>query len=99
MLQLLRDNIDKKKILIAPELRNDLAWFTSFLSHYNEVAYYEQKCCHVEAHLDACPTGLGGSFESMVYVLPIPKGYMNYNIAQLEILNIVVALKVWAEYF
>ena len=35
----------------------------------------------------------------MVYALSIPKGYMNYNIAHLEILNIVVALKVWAEHW
>ena len=35
----------------------------------------------------------------MVYALPIPKGYLNYNIAHLEILNIIVALKVWATYW
>ena len=35
-------------------------------------------------------------FESMVYALPIPKNHNNYNIVHLELLNIVVALKVWA---
>ena len=55
--------------------------------------------CHSEVHIDACLTGIGGSYESLVYALPIPKGYMNYNIAHLEILNIVVALKVWAEHW
>ena len=35
----------------------------------------------------------------MVYALPIPKGYLNYNIAHLEILNIIVALKVWATHW
>ena len=30
------------------------------------------------------------------YALPIPKNYNNYNIVHLEVLNIVVALKVWA---
>ena len=32
----------------------------------------------------------------MVYSLPLPRGYKGYNIAHLEILNIVVACKVWA---
>ena len=89
----------KKKKLITDKFRKDLAWFNSFLSHYNGVTYYEQQCCHSEVHLDACLTGLSGSFESMVYALLIPKGYMNYNIAHLEILNTVVALKVWAEHW
>ena len=37
---------------------------------------------------------MGGQF---VYALPLPQNFMNYNIAQLKILNIVVALKVWGE--
>ena len=44
-------------------------------------------------------TGFGGAFESMVYAFPIPEGYMNYNIAHLEILNIVVALRIWAKHW
>ena len=35
----------------------------------------------------------------MVYALSIPKGYMNYNIAHLEMSNIVVALKIWANHW
>ena len=97
MLTLLRDNHDKNKILITSEFHKDLAWFNSFLSHYNGVTYYEQQNCHSEVHLDACLTGLSGSYQSMVYALPIPKDFMNYNIAHLEILNIVVALKLWAQ--
>ena len=97
MLTLLKDNYDKTKILITSEFHKDLAWFNSFLSHYNRITYYEQQNCHSEIHLDACLTGLGGSYQSMVYALPIPKDFMSYNIAHLEILNIVVALKVWAQ--
>ena len=99
MLKLLRDNHDKTKFLITPEFQKDLAWFNSFLSHYNGVTYYEQTNCQFEVHLDACLTGLGGSYESMVYALPIPRDFMNYNIAHLEILNIIVALKVWAQHW
>ena len=31
----------------------------------------------------------------MVYALPLPYDHLNYNITQLEMLNIMVALKVW----
>ena len=86
-------------MLITAQFRSDLAWLNYFLPHYNGVMYYNQTHCHSEVHLDACLTGLGGAYGSMVYALPIPRGYINYNIAHLEILNIVVALKVWANYW
>ena len=35
----------------------------------------------------------------MVYFLPIPKGHINYNIARLEIINLVVAVKIWAAHW
>ena len=50
-------------------------------------------------HLDASLTGLGAVFQNMVYSLPLPRGYMGYSIVHLEILNIVVACKVWASYW
>ena len=96
MLQLLRNNVQSRKILITPDFRKDLAWFNQFLTQYNGVTYYDTNYCHIEVHLDACLSGLGASFEYMVYALPIPKNHNNYNILHLELLNIVVALKVWA---
>ena len=39
--------------------------------------------------------GLGSCYDNYVYALQIPKGFQGYNIAHLEILNIVMALKVW----
>ena len=47
-------------------------------------------------NLDASLTGLGAVFHNMVYSLPLPRGYMCYAIVNLEILNIVVACKIWA---
>ena len=99
MLQLLRDNVDTRKIPITAEFKSDLAWLNSFLPHYNGATHYYQSYCHSEVHLGACLTGLVGAYGSMVYALPIPKGYLNYNIAQLEILNIIVVIKVWATHW
>ena len=35
----------------------------------------------------------------MVYALPLPLGFNNYNIVHLEILNLVVALKLWGSHW
>ena len=73
----------------------DLGWFDAFLTQYDGVTYYDQTNC---LHLDASLTGLGAVFHNMVYSLPLPRGYMGYNIVQLEILNMVVPCKVWANH-
>ena len=52
-----------------------------------------------DIHLDASLTGLGGQFKNYVYTLPIPSNYMGYNIAHLEMLNVVVALKIWGHHW
>ena len=50
---------------------------------------------HKYIYLNASLEGLGGCYNNYVYSLQIPKGFKNYNIAHLEILNVVLALKVW----
>ena len=99
MLQTLRDNIDNTKIILTSDFFKYLAWFNEFLSPYNGVTYYDQKFSRIPIHVDACLTGLGGHFGSMVYSLPIPLGFMNYTIVHLEILNIVAAAKIWANHW
>ena len=98
MLQLLRDNYEVKKILLNREFFLDNVWFDAFLSQYNGVTYYHDSQCHVQMHLDASLTGLGAVIHNMVYSLSLPRGYMGYTIVHLEILNIEVACKVWANY-
>ena len=69
------------------------------LTHYNGVTFYDKKYCHVELHLDVSLTGIGGVFKNMVYALPLPRGYNQYTIVHLEILNVVVTLKIWANHW
>ena len=94
---MLRDQAHKSLITLPPPFFRDLQWFKTFLPQYNGVTMYDIRPVTAEIFLDASLTGLGGVFGQFVYALPIPKNYMNYNIAQLEILNIVVALKVWGQ--
>ena len=74
-------------------------WFNVFRSQYNGVTFYDNLTCNAEIHLDASLTGLGAIFDNMVYSLPIERNYMGYSIVQLEILNILVACKVWAAHW
>ena len=99
VLYLLRHNHTNSKILLTAEFKKDLNWFNSFLIHYNGVTFYNNKYCHFEVHLDASLTGLGGAFKNMVYALPLPANHGNYTIVHLEILNVVVALKIWVSHW
>ena len=92
MLQVLRDNHINKYICLTKEFAKDLNWFNTFLCSYNGVTFYDNKPVQAVIELDASLTGLGAN---LVYALPLPHDHFNYNITQLEMLNIMVALKVW----
>ena len=96
MLQLLRDNVNRTKILPSDQFFRDFTWFNVFLKQYNVVTFHNHLTCNTEIHLNASLTGLGAIFDNVVYSLPIDRNYMGHNIVQLEILNILVACKVWA---
>ena len=55
--------------------------------------YGNSKPKHV-IHLYSPPTGLGCSFTNRIYALDIPYEFMNYSVVNLEILNLVIALKI-----
>ena len=97
MLEMLRNNYVNTKILISPGFKQDINWFNTFLTQFNGLTYYDKRYCNGEVHLDACLTG--GCLNNMVYLLPIPKGHMNFHIVQLEIINFVVAIKICASYW
>ena len=94
MLGLLRENFDKKNIVITADFKQDLKWFNTFLPIYNGVTFFK----HVPSklvHLDACPNGLGAIYDHQVYAMQLPHEWTSKNIAYLEMINILVAVKVW----
>ena len=97
MLQTLRDHTDKNKIKLDNEFYKDLNWFNVFLRSYNGVTFYSLASINTQVHLDACLSGLGGQYGDWVYSLPLPDNFSNLHITQLEMLNVIVALKVWAK--
>ena len=73
--------------------------FRLFLQVYNGVTIYYVPLLFEDIHLDASLTGLGDQFKNYVYALSIPENYMGYNIAHLEMLNVVVAFKLWGHHW
>ena len=96
MLQFLRLMGTQKIVTLSAEFFRDLHWFCTFLKQFNGVVYYDPRPIQAKLYLDACLTGMGGIFENQCYALPISKDFHKYSIMHLEMLNIVVALKVWA---
>ena len=61
---------------------------------YNGVSFFQYIPTR-NVYLDACTTGVGAIYNSQVYALPLPRDRQTCNIASLEMINILVALKVW----
>ena len=96
MLQLLRNNTQATSFPLTYSFHQDLNWFLTFLHQYNGVTYFDHKKVDFEVHLDASLTGFGAKFGPMVYALPLGQQFAHLYITQLEMLNIIVALKVWS---
>ena len=67
----------------------------TFLKSYNWVSIYDIRPLNTRIYLDASLQGLGGCRKNFAYSILLPRGFNGYNIEQLEMLNAVVALKVW----
>ena len=96
MLQLLRDNYDEAHIKLTENFRRDLSWFAKFLHLYNGTSIYDHPVIRDTLELDACLDGMGGVCGQYVYHIPIERGYGGLNIAHLEMVNILVALRVFS---
>ena len=96
MLHVLRQAQNPHKILLDADFQRDLLWFKKFLVDYNGVSLFNHRPVQATLELDASLTGLGGCWMNFVYTLPIPLGYKNMGIVQLEMINIVLALKLFA---
>ena len=98
ILALFRENSNSHKIKLNEEFYKDISWFLTFLPTYNGVSYIKK--AEVEdsqsLFLDACLTGMGAVWQNKVYATPIHNfGDLKLSIIHFEMLNIVVALRVW----
>ena len=97
MLALFRQHFHNPKIPLSLSFFKDLNWFNTFLINYNGITYYDDCPVDESIFLDAFLTGLGGVFQHFVYAIPIPRGYKAYHINHLEMINVMVALKLWGQ--
>ena len=95
MLDLLRFAHSRQKVTLTPDFKRDLKWFAKFLPLYNGVSLYDHRPIDVSLELDACLTGLGGRSGNFIYHLPIPLGYRSWTIVHLEMVNILVAVRLF----
>ena len=95
MLDLLRSAHGHQKIWLTPDFKRDLRWFTKFLPTYNGVSLYDHKPIGATLELDACLTGFGGRCGRYIYHLPIARGFMSWSIVHLEMVNILIAIRLF----
>ena len=95
MLDLLRFAHGRQKVTLTPDFKRDLRWFSKFLPAYNGVSLYDHRPIDVTLELDACLTGLGGRSGNFIYHLPIAKGFRNWTIVHLKMVNILLAVRVF----
>ena len=97
MLQTLRNHGNKKSITLNNEFTKDLSWLKKFLPLFNGTSYFEKQHIKDKVFLDASQIGVGAVYENEVYHFKCPQKFCNANIATLEMLNILVAVRVWHE--
>ena len=80
----------------------DLAWFQLFLPQFNGTTKFGKPilCINSSVHLDVCLTGVEAIWENRVYAAPAPSipGFI-LKIVHLEMINIVIALRMWGKYW
>ena len=84
---------------MTEDFHKDLSWFLVFLPRFNGVTYIKKlEIPHIRTlHVDASLTGLGGVSKNDVYATPIFNIYQrDLKIVHFEMLNLVIALKLWA---
>ena len=95
MLDLLRSSHGSQKIKLIPDFKRDLRWFAKFLPAYIGISLYDHRQVDVTLELDACLTGFGGRSGNFVYHLPIQRGFRNWTIVHLEMVNILIAIRLF----
>ena len=99
MLQNVREAPKRGTESLSWGFKKDLAFFSALLPHFNGIKIIDKSDVECQDHLelDACLTGCGACTGSQYYAEQFPSSVVRneHIIAHLELLNIVVALKVW----
>ena len=101
MLQNLRDAPKRGVETLSAGFKQDLQFFNELLPVYNGIKIMQKESvqCQALLELDACLVGCGAFVGDEFYSERFPQKVVaqSHPIAHLEMLNVVVALKTWAE--
>ena len=99
MLQCLRDTPNRGTHGLSMGFKKDLKFFADLLPDYNGIRVIDKEDVPYQSHieLDACLTGCGATIGTQYYaeIFPPEIQKVGHSIAHLELLNVVVAIKMW----
>ena len=98
-LQLIRAHFGQEKIQLTDDFHQDLNWFLKFLPKFNGLSFFKHVSVQATIELDACLQSLGTVCNNQIYAIKIPPNFQNYTIVHLEMLNVLVAVRVWRYYW
>ena len=94
-------NMDRStRYQVTYQMKQDVKWWNIFLPMYNGVSImWPHQFDEVDYIIatDACPSGLGGTCINEYFHIKVRESYRGYNIAYLEVLAVIVALKIWKD--
>ena len=102
MLTLLRNSINRNRINLTSEFLSDLFWFQKFLPCFNGVTMFRRMNIPYQEtlYLDTCLSGMGGIWSNRVFSCPVLRvPGVKFHINHLEVFNIVLALRLWGQFW
>ena len=86
-------------IKVTENMLRDLVWISEFVPKFNGTTTYKHISieCHDTLEIDACLNKVGGVWMNYVYSAEIPQYFKDksLSITHFEMLNILVAIKLW----
>ena len=98
MLHTLREAPPRCEIKLDNEFRMDLRWFVKFMPKFNGIQLIRPICSNIVMEADSCLSGCGAICAHEYYHAIFPEliTTVNMHISRLEMLNLVVATKMWS---
>ena len=95
LLNTLRQNA--QKVTVSVDMKKDLSWFIQFLVRFNGKVMFPAMRQNIDVHVDASLTGMGAIWDHNAYAISRHVlATVGWNISHLEMLNVMVALRVFA---
>ena len=83
---------------VCNEIKKDLNWFVNFLQQFNGVVMFDKSDPKLQVFVDASLSGMGAYWRGNAYAISRHVyATAGLSITQLEILNVLIALRTFAE--